>query len=180
MKRVKITHKDGRKFENELADPTAWIAQESANNSWGLAERTVEAIQGTFDPADVLEEIPEVTQGDVTVSPAMVRLKAEYTIEITDIAEEIQERTIMQAVIEARAFGEQLINKMSARNALKPNWDVAKTLAYINQTESAMKLLQAGALETALSHIESLQPSAELTQNDITFATLELENFLGL
>ena len=52
----------------------------------GLAhERTVEANSEPYTAEDVLEEIPAVMDGDEQLSPPMVRLRAQYTIEIEDL-----------------------------------------------------------------------------------------------
>ena len=104
MKNVIVTRKNGSTAGAEMSDPTQWIADCVAGNVWGKPERIVEAIEGTYDTADVLEEIDELVSpaveevvdenGVVTIpaSPAvfkkMVKLKAEYTIEIIDITAE--------------------------------------------------------------------------------------------
>jgi hypothetical protein len=107
MKRAKITHKDGRKWQADQSDFSseaafdAWKNEQILKNSWGLPERIVEAIPGSYDPSDVLEEIPEVIEGDVTVSPAKVRLRAEYTVEIEDISQEVAAREAAKAKLQA-------------------------------------------------------------------------------
>jgi len=104
MKKVIVTRKNGSTAGAEMADPTQWIADCVAGNVWGKPERIVDNIEGTYDPADVLENIDELVSpaveevvdenGVVTISasPAvfkkMVKLKAEYTIEIIDITAE--------------------------------------------------------------------------------------------
>ena len=133
----------------------------------------------TLQPEEGDEQVYYKVNRQVEVEPAKVKLRAEYTIEVVDISAELQEKAIMQAVAARRAFGDNLINKMSARNAVKPGWDVAKTLAYIDQTDLAVKLLQAGAIETALSAIGSVEASAELEQADIDFAIAQIQAFLG-
>ena len=55
----------------------------------GLPERTVEANSEPYTSEDVLEEIPAVMDGDEQLSPPMVRLRAQYTIEIEDITAEV-------------------------------------------------------------------------------------------
>lgn len=104
MKKVIVTRKNNSTAGAEIPDPTQWIADCVAGNFWGKPERIVDDIEGTYDPADVLEEIDELVSpaieevvdenGVVTIpaSPAvfkkMVKLKAEYTIEIIDITAE--------------------------------------------------------------------------------------------
>jgi hypothetical protein len=115
MKNVIVTRKNGSTAGAEMSDPTQWIADCVAGNVWGKPERIVEAIEGTYDTADVLEEIDELVSpaveevvdenGVVTIpaSPAvfkkMVKLKAEYTIEIQDISQQVeQEKTNREAL----------------------------------------------------------------------------------
>lgn len=70
MKKVSIKKNQIETHSGIFEDPTSWIAQEVANNSWGLPERP---------------ELDEMGQ------PTGVILPAEYTIEITDITAEIEQ-----------------------------------------------------------------------------------------
>jgi hypothetical protein len=65
MKKVIINRKNGSTAGSEMLDPTQWIADCVASNVWGQPERVVDDIEGTYDPADVLEEI------DLIVIPAI-------------------------------------------------------------------------------------------------------------
>lgn len=110
MKQISIKNKQGLiGWQAEMVDPSAWIADCIAQNLWGQPERWVEWSEG-LDPSEILEEkeeileeaverIPEVmndageiVQVEVEAKPAvvrkMVKLKAEYSVEITDISQE--------------------------------------------------------------------------------------------
>jgi hypothetical protein len=89
MKKVIIKNLAGVQTNGaEMEDPTSWIADCIASNVWGQPERWVPHKDegGSYDDADVLDErlheiLPEVMQ-------KQVKLKAEYTVEITDISAE--------------------------------------------------------------------------------------------
>jgi hypothetical protein len=98
MKKVIIKDKDGvQKAGAEMLDPSQWIDECVASNSWGKPERWVlhkdEPMAEVYDEADVLEE--RVVQEE-SVSPRKeVRLKAEYSIEIIDVSQEHALREVM-------------------------------------------------------------------------------------
>lgn len=76
MKKVIIKDKDGVQIAGaEMLDPSDWIAECVANNSWGLPER---------------EELDEMGK------PTGVILPAEYTIELVDISQEHALRECIQ------------------------------------------------------------------------------------
>lgn len=87
MKRIQISNKYGQQFGAAIEDPSEWIAQGIAENWWGKPERIVphkdELGAEVYDDADVLEEIIEQTEFG---ERKMVKLKAEYTIEVEDIS----------------------------------------------------------------------------------------------
>lgn len=58
MKKVIIKNKQEVNTHGaEMLDPTEWIAYCVANNSWGLPERIVDDVEGSYDPSDVIEHI---------------------------------------------------------------------------------------------------------------------------
>jgi hypothetical protein len=66
MKKVIIKNKEGIQTHGaEMADPTQWIADCVAGNVWGKPERIVDDIEGSYDPADVIEHI------DLVIIPAI-------------------------------------------------------------------------------------------------------------
>ena len=96
MKKIKIL-KDGQIFRtNELEESDSWGSKGVANNWWGLPERWVlhkdEPESVPYDGADVLEEKTEQDNSGVDVK--MVKLKAEYTIEIEDITAQVEQEKV--------------------------------------------------------------------------------------
>lgn len=79
-----------------MLDPSQWLADGIAENWWGKPERWAlhkdESMSESYDEADVLEEKTEV---DEMRSVKMVKLKAEYTIEIEDISKEHELREVI-------------------------------------------------------------------------------------
>jgi hypothetical protein len=76
MKKVIIKDKDGvQKAGAEMLDPSQWIAECVASNSWGLPER---------------EELDEMGKQTGVILPA------EYTIEIIDVSQEHALREVIQ------------------------------------------------------------------------------------
>ena len=115
MKKVTIKNNAGVQTHGaEMLDPTQWIADCIASNAWGKPERSVPA-SADFDEADVIERfdhevspaIAEVVNdaGEIVqeavpaVTVPMVKLRAEYTIEIEDIASKVaQEKANAEAL----------------------------------------------------------------------------------
>jgi hypothetical protein len=145
----------------------------------GLAhERTVEANSEPYTAEDVLEEIPAVMDGDEQLSPPMVRLRAEYTVEVEDITAEVQAQALAAAVQAAINKGNAIIAKVSARNAMK-QINTAQTLAFVQAFGGIAQLLQLGALETAKAQVMAIQPSELVTQEDLDFVLGLLTEAIG-
>jgi len=107
MKKIKITEKSGASIEyindGEVINRLHLMGH-------GLPERIVDDVEGTYDPADVIEKYSElvkdpvfsqvensndpanIPEAPVELEPAVyrntVKLKAEYTVEIIDITAE--------------------------------------------------------------------------------------------
>jgi hypothetical protein len=139
MKKVIIKNLAGfQKAGAQLADPTSWIEDCVSNNYWGLPERWVPHKDegGFYDEADVLDErmteivpavpfqpeIPAVYEGGVMISEAIpavpevpavmqkqAKLRAEYTIEITDISQQIEQERINNEALAYLASTDWLI-----------------------------------------------------------------------
>ena len=105
MKRITVKNKNNVVTHSiELENHIDWVTEAESKKHFGIPERIVDDIDGTYDPDDVIENIDELVSpaveevvdenGVVTIpaSPAvfkkMVKLKAEYTIEIIDITAE--------------------------------------------------------------------------------------------
>ena len=115
MKKIKVTSlKTLEVWGGQIEDPTAWISECVAVNAWGKPERWVvhkdEPMAEAYDDADVLEEeMREISpavdavldEQGVEVSPAVpavmqkwVKLKAQYTVEVTDISAQVAQEAI--------------------------------------------------------------------------------------
>jgi hypothetical protein len=116
--------------------------------------------------------------GDEQLSPPMVRLRAEYTIEIEDITAEVQAQAVADAVQAAIHKGNAIIAKVSARNAMK-QINTAQTLAFVQAFGGIAQLLQLGALETAKAQVLLIQPNELVTQDDLDFVLGLLTEAIG-
>ena len=88
MKKVIGKNYSGQTIYNILEDPTEWINDCIVNNYWGKPERWVLADSELYEPSDILqteERIDEIT----SESTSWVLLRADYTIEIEDITEQL-------------------------------------------------------------------------------------------
>lgn len=97
MKKVTIKNLAGVQTHGaQMEDPTAWIAECVASNAWGLPERIVlhkdEPGAESYDDADVLEE--EIRPNLDGSEQKWVKLKAEYTVEIEDITDQVAQQAI--------------------------------------------------------------------------------------
>lgn len=98
MKRVKVKNKAGvicwqAEMEDQLV--AGYIESQTAVKAWGNPDRIIEATE-PHDVADVIEEIPSTN-----TSPAKVKLKAEFTVEIEDMAAEVAAREAKKAAKQA-------------------------------------------------------------------------------
>ena len=147
MKRVKVSHKDGRKWGAEFADPTSWQAEQIQQNSWGQPERIVEA-DGNYDQADVLESYPEVVEGDVTVEPARVKLKAEYSIEIEDITAELAANESKKQKLESAKNDLKSVRSLIT-DAKDATTDVKQRQVLIKLAKAVLQLSKAAGIADA-------------------------------
>jgi hypothetical protein len=89
MKKVKvINHKTNQSYGTTLENPTDWINDCILNNYWGKPERWILKDSESYDPSDVLENEDRIDQLTGEIS-SWVKLKAEYTIEIEDITDQL-------------------------------------------------------------------------------------------
>lgn len=88
MKKVSIKKQGIETHGAQMEDPTAWIAQEVANNSWGLPDRWLP--DSPMSPLSD-EEKAKATETRVVDDVTEYFFPAEYTIEITDITAEIEQ-----------------------------------------------------------------------------------------
>ena len=139
MKKIKIKNLSGNVTNRAvMEDPTEWIAKSVSSNEWGLPERWVPHKDdgGFYNDADVLDErmaeivpavpfqpeIPAVYEGGNLISEAIpavpevpalmqkqAKLRAEYTIEITDISQQIEQERINNEALAYLASTDWLI-----------------------------------------------------------------------
>jgi hypothetical protein len=136
MKKVIIKNKEGQQTHGaEMLDPQAWVADGVAGNWWGKPERWVlhkdEPMAEGYDEADVLEE--RIVEDYPAIDAVMddtgaivqeaisakthkeVKLKAEYTIEILDISDQVeQEKQNAEALAYLASTDWLIIREMDA------------------------------------------------------------------
>ena len=111
----------------ELEDPQPWIDECVANNFWGLGVRWVKASE-SHDPSDVIatetriitpamaaqidEAGNEVSPATAAVTEDWVQLKAEYTVEITDISYQTDLAACIAARIAEYPTAEDYLNSL--------------------------------------------------------------------
>jgi hypothetical protein len=119
MKKVVIKNLNGVQIAGaEMLDPTDWIAQCVSVNCWGLPERwnpefidmQTTPLVSRYDSADVIETLEDVKTIDgQLISTKTVKLRAQYTIDITDITYEYElDLCIQQRIAEYPQIGEFL------------------------------------------------------------------------
>lgn len=111
MKKVIIRNKQGIETHGtEMENPAQWIAHCVENNFWGKPERWIKENSEEYSQDDVLDNrLFEVSPGFaeqlddsgnvlqqaiLAITETQVKLKAEYTIEIIDITQEIEQQRI--------------------------------------------------------------------------------------
>lgn len=106
MKRVKITnHVKNENFQADFEDPTAWITQEVANNSWGLPERWLSdtALSPLSDEEKAKAIDTRVVNDGLGNGWTEYLFPAEYTIEIQDITAQVEaEKAQIEAIKNAQ------------------------------------------------------------------------------
>jgi hypothetical protein len=104
MKKVSIKKQGIETHNAQMEDPTVWIAQEVANNSWGLPDRWI--ADTLLSPLTEEEKTKATKTREVEVMGEMVTeyfFPAEYTIEIQDITAQIEaEQAQIQAIKNAQ------------------------------------------------------------------------------
>lgn len=102
MKKVNIYNKNKETIstDNIYENPDEFINWNISNNSWGLPERWTLKKELQEDgsylfPGEVYDDADVIEEADIPSSPGSsdvkhwVKLRAEYTIEITDVTEEL-------------------------------------------------------------------------------------------
>jgi hypothetical protein len=174
MKKVTVVNNvNGIQFSATMQDPTAWIAEQVAINSWGLPEAwTLEVIEG----AETKVELDEFG-----VEQTYYKKPCEYTIEIKELDAD-PEYLLEQAIKKSSQnieFGKYILSIVGAMVQIK-NLDCAG-VASLNATFSAISmLLQTGSIETAKNAIAAIEPTEVVTAGDITYIVGIMNNYLGV
>jgi hypothetical protein len=94
MKKVIIKNKAGIQTHSaQLENPAEWISNQVERNSWGLAEREVE--ESLCSGEEKASALSSRTETDLDgVERTYYTLPATYTIEITDISDEVKQQAI--------------------------------------------------------------------------------------
>ena len=93
MKKVSIKKQGIETHGAQMEDPTAWIAQEVANNSWGKPDRWLpdSPMSPLSDEEKAKATETRVVNDGLGNGWTEYFFPAEYTIEITDITAEIEQ-----------------------------------------------------------------------------------------
>jgi hypothetical protein len=123
MKKVKvINYKNNLTYGTESFNPEEWINDCVTNNYWGKPERWVLKDSEPYEESDILEteeRIDQLTE-DVTT---WVKLKAEYTIEIEDITEQLNKENRIKE-----------LKKLLSESDFRMTTDYFKRMSLENQT----------------------------------------------
>jgi hypothetical protein len=108
MKKVIIKNNSGIELAKaEMQDPSGWIADCISNNFWGKPERWILEGSEEVAPSDILETEVRDEYGELKT---WVKLKAEYTIEITDVTFDHALQECIQNRIRAYPSPEEFLN----------------------------------------------------------------------
>ena len=158
----------GQKFSNDSI-MQIWIDACIADNSWGLAERIVNAEPVDYPLEDVTEEIPAVVdENNNIITPAQVKLCCQYTITISDLTNDpdyILEKELKKAGIRHDVC-KFLRMRVSARNRIV-GLTAEQTLVFITNYKSIIELLSVDELSLARAAIFALVPDESLLQSEI-------------
>jgi len=105
MKKVSIKKQGIETHGAQMEDPTAWIAQEVANNSWGLPDRWLpdSPLNPLSDEEKAKATETRVIQNDLGEDVTEYFFPAEYTIEIEDITAQVEtEKAQIEAIKNAQ------------------------------------------------------------------------------
>jgi hypothetical protein len=108
MKKVIIKNNSGIELAKaEMQDPSGWIADCISNNFWGKPERWILEGSEEVAPSDILETEVRDEYGELKT---YIKVKAEYTIEITDVTFDHALQECIQNRIRAYPSPEEFLN----------------------------------------------------------------------
>lgn len=169
MKKVTVVNSiTGLSYGATLEDPTTWIADQIACNSWGLPERWL---------PEYLEGAETKVEDEITY----YKWPCEYTIAIVDLENDpdyIKEQALQKAV-KYIEFGKHIIALAWYLSSTK-NMSIEDTYSFNTTMAPIITLLNTGSLETAAHYINAIPVSTIITQNDKDAILTELNAFLGI
>jgi hypothetical protein len=160
-----ITH--GATFENtDLSN--AWIEEGRANKFWGKPSGFYPISQLTEE--ELFQEISRKTTDEEgnPLFETMVEIPDQFSIEIIDITDEVNEQNKIAQALQAQDKGKNIICKVWALNESK-NISIEQTMALFNDPTllAIERCLRNGALQSAQMMIQQL---------DTQFYTIEEKN----
>lgn len=163
---------------------SAWIAQETAKNSWGLAERWVRSEEEPVDAVD-LRTVIDVPAGDEheEISHLEYKLPAEYTVIQTDVTSEYTSASIVATLESAKSFGDALMNQFTVENIMLGITQDNMTSTVRKAMVEVISALTTGSLYDAIQEMRAI-PSDKKDAKYITNARLvvnvnKIETYLG-
>ena len=173
------------------AEADAWLAEGTRQEWWGKAAYT-EIIPAVTEMQEVIVT-PAVLDGEGNVvTPAVKEMQevvvtpeqviehpAEYTVVIEDISAQIIEKNKVAARAKRRAFGENLIDKISTINDSK-SLTVEQVDAFMSDAliTNLREHLWAGNIDTFISKLQSSDVSAFFSTEEKAAVILECQAFL--
>jgi len=161
MKKVIVKNKVNQiTHQAEMQDPTLWIAEQVANNSWGFPERWVadKLLNPLSDEQKALAIDSRLVENQLE-SYTEYKFAAEYTVEIEDITAQVAEQKAIQKYLARIQFGQRLMAELAAKNkaALDTQSMTQEQVLALKQALGPVKdFLTEGSLGFALAAIQSL------------------------
>lgn|SRR3972149_1147413 len=170
--------------ENKIVQTAYFKDDESLNNwvdllekkfAWGKPERWVKA--SDEDISNALEQRVIQTEFETYTE---YKLASEYTIEITDVTAEFEERSKIQKRTKKRFFGEYMIDKIAASNEAK-NLTIEQIEAFMSDTTifSLREHLWAGNIDTFITKLTASDVSAFFTTEEKAYVIAVCQAFLN-
>lgn len=172
-----VVSNSGKFSTEQLA--LAWFESEKAKGSFGKPERWVSEDRLQIEGEDINQSIEMIVEPVLGQEVKLYKFASEFTHEIVDITAEVAQETAIAQRKLKRAFGEQMIDKISTMNETK-----ALTTAQIDAfMENALIIslrehLWAGNIPTFVEKLQSSDVSAFFTTQEKNAVILECQTFL--
>ena len=152
-----------------------WLQMLETHYAWGKPERWVK--ESDEDISNALEQRVIQTEFETYTE---YKLASEYTIEITDVTAEFEERSKIQKRTKKRFFGEHMIDKIAANNEAK-SLTIEQIEAFMNDTTifSLREHLWAGNIDTFITKLTASDVSAFFTTEEKAYVIAVCQAFLN-